>query len=165
MRQEDQFQTTFILDKSIWFPAQFQNISIVLNLVFNKNKLYETLDYWSRNFLNFEFLEKLLVEVFTPHFFLHEFWRKIFFFLYFINWLIYFINSNCLVAFTSWDTVKYVYCNYLLTWLWRHITFIFLIKLFFLCDQKFKINIFVSWFSLNNSKVLKAVTLAFRSIQ
>ena len=45
MRQEDQFQTTFILDKSIWFPAQFQNISIVLNLVFNKNKLYETLDY------------------------------------------------------------------------------------------------------------------------
>ena len=72
MRQEDQFQTSFILGKSIWFPAQFQNISIVLNLVFNKNKLHKTSDYWSRNFLNFEFLEKVLVKVFTPHFFLHE---------------------------------------------------------------------------------------------
>ena len=27
---------------------------------------------------------------------------------------------HCLVTFTSWDIGQYVYCNYLLTWLWRH---------------------------------------------
>ena len=29
-------------------------------------------------------------------------------------------NFHCLVAFTSWDIGQYVYCNCLLTRLWRH---------------------------------------------
>ena len=33
-------------------------ISTALNLARNKNKLYKTLDYWSRNIFNFDFLEK-----------------------------------------------------------------------------------------------------------
>ena len=31
-----------------------------------------------------------------------------------------FIKFYCLVAFTSWDIEQYVYCNCLLTRLWRH---------------------------------------------
>ena len=30
------------------------------------------------------------------------------------------IKFNCLVAFTPWDIGKYMYCNCLLTRLWRH---------------------------------------------
>ena len=32
--------------------------SMALNLTYNKNKLYKTLDYWSRDTLNFNFSEK-----------------------------------------------------------------------------------------------------------
>ena len=38
--------------------AYFQYISIAFNLAYNNNKLYKTLDYWSRDILNFNFLEK-----------------------------------------------------------------------------------------------------------
>ena len=31
---------------------------IAFNLAYNKSKLYNTLDYWSRDMLNFDFLEK-----------------------------------------------------------------------------------------------------------
>ena len=34
--------------------------------------------------------------------------------------LYYLTKFHCLVTFTSWDIGQYVYCNYLLTWLWRH---------------------------------------------
>ena len=34
------------------------NISIALNLAYNKNKTYKTLDYRSRDMVNFYFLEK-----------------------------------------------------------------------------------------------------------
>ena len=44
----------------LWSAAYFQYISIALILAYNKNKLYKTLDYWSRNMFNFEFLEKYL---------------------------------------------------------------------------------------------------------
>ena len=55
---------------------------------------------------------------------------------------IYLTKSQYLVAFTSWDIGQYVYCNSLLTRLWRcdvinfEINLIFLIKTFFLHDQK-----------------------------
>ena len=40
-----------------------------MNVVYNKNKLYKTLDYLSRLLmLNFEFLEKCLEIVSLPHF-------------------------------------------------------------------------------------------------
>ena len=44
-----------------------------------------------------------------PHF-LHNFWRKIFLFIF----------LYCLVVLTFWDIGQYVYCSYLLTRLWRH---------------------------------------------
>ena len=45
-----------------------------------------------------------------PHF-LHNFWRKIFFFVIFYQQT----KFHCLVAFNSWDIVQYVYYNCLLT--------------------------------------------------
>ena len=54
--------------------------------------------------------------------------------------LLYSINS--LVAFTLWDVGQYVYYNFLLIRLRRHeieINLIFLIKLFFVCDQNQKV--------------------------
>ena len=38
-----------------------------LTFAYNKNKLRETLDYWSRDMFNFHFLEKGLKIVFPPH--------------------------------------------------------------------------------------------------
>ena len=47
------------------------NVSIALNLAYNKNKLYKTRDYWSRdNMLNFNFSEKGLGLVFQVTMFL-----------------------------------------------------------------------------------------------
>ena len=62
------------------------NVGIVLNLGYNKNNFYKTLDYWSRDMLNFNFLEKCLGIVSPPHW-VYDFSRKKFFLLYFINWL------------------------------------------------------------------------------
>ena len=56
-----------------------------LNLTYNKNKLYKTLDYWSRDMLNFNFSEKGLGLVSPPHF-VYDFSRKMFLMLYSINW-------------------------------------------------------------------------------
>ena len=38
------------------------------SLAYNKSKLYKNLDYWSRDMVNFDFLEKSLWIVFPPHF-------------------------------------------------------------------------------------------------
>ena len=43
------------------------------------------LDYWSRDMLNFHFIEKGLGIVFSPHF-VYDFSRKMFLMLWFINW-------------------------------------------------------------------------------
>ena len=50
---------------------------------------------------------------------------------------------NCLVAFALWDIGQYVYCNCLITRMWRHfeINFIFLIQPFSLHEQKIKTKI------------------------
>ena len=52
--------------------ALFQFILIVLNLAYNKKKLYKTQDYSSGDILNFYFLEKDLGRVSLPHF-VHDF--------------------------------------------------------------------------------------------
>ena len=44
------------------------NVSIALNLPYNKKKLYKTSEYASRDMLNFNFSEKGLGLVFPPHF-------------------------------------------------------------------------------------------------
>ena len=41
---------------------------MVLNLAYSKSKLYKTLGYCSRDMLNFDFLEKGLGRVSSPHF-------------------------------------------------------------------------------------------------
>ena len=55
---------------------------MALNLTYNKNRLYKTID--SRDMLNFDFLEKALGIVSSPHF-VYDFSRKIFLILYSIN--------------------------------------------------------------------------------
>ena len=65
-------------------------------------------------YLMHSFLRKLKRSgtVSLPHF-LHDFWRKIFFMLYFTNWL-------NLIPFTAWNIVQHVYYTYLLLCLWCH---------------------------------------------
>ena len=59
------FKKSFILGKS---KTQKKYILMVLNLAYNKSKLYKTLGYCSRDRLNFDFLEKGLGRVSPPHF-------------------------------------------------------------------------------------------------
>ena len=59
--------------------------SIALNLAYNKNKHYKTLDYWSRDMLNFNLLEKSSRLVSLSHF-EYDFSRKMFLMLHFSNW-------------------------------------------------------------------------------
>ena len=78
----------------------------------------------------------LLELVSLPHFLL-DFWRKIFLLLYSINQS----NFDCLYFLRYW---AHVYCNCLLTSLWRHKFWkqpYLLIKPFFLHDQKVKTKI------------------------
>ena len=55
--------------------SRFDSVMFALNLACNRNKLFKTLDHWSRDMLNFNFLEKGLGVVSPPHFvydFVHE---------------------------------------------------------------------------------------------
>ena len=65
--------------------CSFHNISIALKLVCNGNKLFKTLHYWSRNMLNFEFLDKGL-EMVSSVYFVYNFSPNMFLMLYSINW-------------------------------------------------------------------------------
>ena len=80
------FQKCLIWGKNKWSAAYFQYISIALNLGYWENKLYKTLDYWSRYILNPNFPEKGLGLVSPPHF-VYDISRKMFLMLYSINWL------------------------------------------------------------------------------
>ena len=53
-------------------------------MAYKKNKLYETLDYLSRDMLNFDFFKKGL-GIDSPPYFVYDFLRKIFLMLYSIN--------------------------------------------------------------------------------
>ena len=79
------FYKSFIWGKSKWSGAKFQYIPIALNLAYDKSKLYETLDYWSRDLLSFSFLEKSLGIV-SPSHFVYDFSTEMFFILYSSNW-------------------------------------------------------------------------------
>ena len=69
------FWKSLISGKKKWSAAYFQYVSISFNLVYNKNKLYETLNNWSRDMLNFDFSEKDLGLV-SPSYFVYDFSRK-----------------------------------------------------------------------------------------
>ena len=105
---------------------------MVLNLEFDKNKLYKTLRDWSRDMLNCNFQKKGLGLVSLPHF-VYDFPRKMLLMFYSFNW------PNFIVWLPLWDVGQYVYYNGLLTSLWRiklEINLIFLIKLFCYLTKK-----------------------------
>ena len=71
----------------------------------------------------------------------HHFWKK-----YFACYIL-LTEVHCLLAFSLWDIGQYLYCSCLLTRLWRvsfEINLTFLIKPFFLPDQKINLNQ-ISW--------------------
>ena len=69
------FLKSFILGKSKWSTAWFHYISIALKLAYNRNKLFKTLHYWSRDMLNFGFLDKGL-GIISPAHFVYDFSTK-----------------------------------------------------------------------------------------
>ena len=89
MRQGDQFQTSFyFLEKLNMRWKQVVCCLVLLyfdslNLSYNKNELYNPLDYWSRDMLNFNFRGLRLVS--PPHY-VHHFPRKMFLMLHSMNW-------------------------------------------------------------------------------
>ena len=50
-----------------------------------QNKIYKALEYWSRDMLKFDFLEKGLKKV-SPQHFVYDFSRKMFLMEYSFNW-------------------------------------------------------------------------------
>ena len=92
----------YIWGESNWSSVFFQYISIPLNLAYNKNILYKTLHYWSRDMSNFDFLEKGL-EIVSPPYFVHDFSRKIFLMLYSINWANFIVWLSLLLEI--WDNM------------------------------------------------------------
>ena len=79
------FWKNFILSKCKWSTAWFHYISIAPKLAYNRNKLLKTLLYWSRDMLNFDFLDKDLGIV-SPAYFVCDFSTTVFLMLYCINW-------------------------------------------------------------------------------
>ena len=79
------FEKTFYEEKPSHLLAEFQYILIALKLAYNKNKLYKTLFYCSRDMFSFSLLNKSLGIV-SPRHFVYDFSRKMFPMLYTINW-------------------------------------------------------------------------------
>ena len=73
------------IGKSKWSATWFHYTSIALKLAYNINKLFKTLHNWSRDMLNFHFLDKGLGIV-SPAHFVYDFPTEIFLMLYSINW-------------------------------------------------------------------------------
>ena len=120
--------------KSKWSAAWFHYISIALKLAYNRNKLFKILHYRSRDMLNFVFLDKGL-GIISPAHFVHDFSTKMFPMLYFINWpnfivwlplLREILGGMCTATVCSpgCDVINF------------KINMIFLIKPFFIYDQK-----------------------------
>ena len=120
--------------KASGLQHSFNIISIALNLPYNKSKLYKTLDYWSRDMLNFNFSEKGLGLVSWPHF-AYNFSKKNFPFSILLTDQISLSDSFYLLRYWAICVLQ------LLTRLWRH-KICFLIKPFWYMTknsrQKFK---------------------------
>ena len=80
-------------------------VFLALNLTYNKSKMYKSLEYWSRDMLNFDFFQKGSGNSYFTTFYV---W-----FLYPVNWPNFFV-------FTSWGNGHSLYCDCLLTILWRN---------------------------------------------
>ena len=70
------FLKSFIWGKSNWFAAYFQYISIA-SACHALKTLNKTFDHWSREMVNFEFLEKYLA-IISPPYFEYDFSKKCF---------------------------------------------------------------------------------------
>ena len=82
-------------------------------MAYNKNKLGKTLDYWSWDTLNLDFLKKCETSFFTA-FCERFFWKNV------SRVTFYQLTKfHCLIAFSSWNIGQYVYRNCLLTRLRR----------------------------------------------
>ena len=79
------FWKGFILGKSKWSAAWFYYVSVALKLAYNRNKLFKTLHYWSRDMLNFGILDKGLW-IISPAHFVYDLSTKMFLIFYSINW-------------------------------------------------------------------------------
>ena len=79
------FFKSVILGKSKCSAAWFLYIFIVLKLAYNRNNLFKTLHFRSRDVLNFDILDKGLGIV-SPADFMYDFSTKMFLILYCINW-------------------------------------------------------------------------------
>ena len=96
----------FFLKKKTLYEVNTSDCSLV-SIYFDSpqrgiqyTKLYKTSGFWSRDVLNFSFLEKSLGVV-SPPCFVYEFSTKMFLVFYSRNW-----PNFSLIAFTS-----FVYCN------------------------------------------------------
>ena len=110
-----------------------------LKLGYNRNKLFKNLHYWSRDMLNFNFLDKGLGIV-SPAHFVYGFSTKMFLMLYSINWpnfiswlpLLLEILGNMFIAILyqpSCDVMGF------------EMNLIFIIEPFFLHDQNVMTNL------------------------
>ena len=122
---------------------QFQYLLVAVNLAYNKYKLCKTVDYWFGDMLNLDFLEKNLGIVFLQHF-VYSFSRKIFLLLYSVSW------PNFIACFPLLGEILRNVWFLIVCWPGCDVTnfeigLIFLIRLFFLYDQKVKIKIQISW--------------------
>ena len=61
------FEWSSPLIQKEWSAAWFNYILIALILAYNRNKLFKTLCYWSRDMLIFDFLDKVLGIVSLAH--------------------------------------------------------------------------------------------------
>ena len=109
----------------------------------NKNKIYKTLEFWSRDMLNFDFLKRGLGIV-SPPYFVNDFSRKMFFKLCsisrpnFIAWLPLLLEI----------LVNMCICDCLLSRLWRQRFWnqpYLSNQAVFLHDQNVRTKIWISW--------------------
>ena len=114
------FLKSFVLEKCKLSAGWFHYISIALKVAYNRNN-------WSRDMLNFDFLDKSL-GVNSPAHFVYDFSTKMFLMLYSSNWpkFLEILDIMCIAIVCSpgCDVMDF------------EIKFIFLIESFFLHDEK-----------------------------
>ena len=97
-------------------------------LAYNKNKLYKTLNYWSRDMLNLNFSEKGLGLISTLHF-VYNVSRKMFLMLYSTNWSNFIVWMSLLLEIMD-NICVVIICQPACDVIKFQINLIFLIKLF-----------------------------------
>ena len=111
---------SLLLFKNALLEVKASNLQLSYNLfqyssTWHKSKLYKTLSYWSRDMLNFDFLEKGLGIASIPYF-AYGFSRKMFLLLHSINW------PNIIVWWPLFlKILDNMCCNCLFPRLWHNI--------------------------------------------